>query len=35
MNQKKKYQNQADLIENYNDPNIPDLLMNTKSNYDT
>jgi hypothetical protein len=35
MNQRKKYKNQADLIENYNDPNITDLLMKSKANYDT
>lgn len=35
INQRKKYKNQADLIENYNDPNIIDLLMKNKTNYDT
>ena len=34
-NQRKKYKNQADLIGNYNDPNITDLLMKNKTNYDT
>ena len=34
-NQRKKYKNQADLIGNYNDPNITDLLMKSKANYDT
>jgi len=35
INQRKKYKNQADLIENYNDQNITDLLMKNKTNYDT
>ena len=33
INQRKKYKDQADLIENYNDPNITDLLMKNKANY--
>ena len=35
INQRKKYKEQADLIENYNDPNITDLLMKNKANYNT
>ena len=35
INQRKKYKDQADLIENYNDPNITDLLMKNKTNYNT